>query len=100
MCYAIPGKVVDIRNRALLVDYFGEEKNVINEFIESVKVGDYIYAQSGIAIQKISEKEALLILDEWKELFFKLKEQDLSLAREKRVPFKEEIKAILAKRDS
>lgn len=98
MCYAIPGKVVQIRKRGLVVDYFGERKNVINEFIEGVSVGDYIYAQSGIAIRKISEKEALLILDDWKEIFFKLKEHDLRLASAKSAPIKGGIKAILAKR--
>ncbi len=98
MCYAIPGKVVRIGKRGLVVDYFGERKNVINEFLEGVSVGDYIYAQSGIAIQKISEKEALLILDEWKDLFFKLKERDLELAGAKSSPLKGNIKAILAER--
>ena len=98
MCYAIPGKVVEIGKRGLVVDYFGEQRSVINEFNEPVSVGDYVYAQSGIVVKKISEKEALLILEDWKELFFKLKEQDLLLAKTKEVPIKADVRAILEKR--
>ena len=98
MCYAIPGKVVEIGKRGLVVDYFGEQRSVINEFNEPVTVGDYVYAQSGIVVKKISEKEALLILEDWKELFFKLKEQDLLLAKTKEVPIKADVRAILEKR--
>ena len=98
MCYAIPGKVVEIGKRGLVVDYFGEQRNVINEFNEHVSLGDYVYAQSGIVVKKISEKDALLILDEWEELFFKLKEQDLMLATAKELPIKADVRAILEKR--
>ena len=98
MCYAIPGKVVEIGKRGLVVDYFGEQRSVINEFNEPVSVGDYVYAQSGIVVKKISEKEALLILEDWKELFFKLKEQDLLLAKTKELPIKADVRAILEKR--
>ncbi|MCM8783251.1 MAG: HypC/HybG/HupF family hydrogenase formation chaperone [Candidatus Omnitrophica bacterium] len=75
MCYAIPGKVVGIVDNLVTVDYFGEIKHAKNDFL-SLKIGDYIYAQGGFAIQRVSEVEALSILDAWKELFFKLQEID------------------------
>jgi len=97
MCYTIPGKIVEIEKRLLLVDYFGELKRVVNEFDEPLKRGDYIYAQSGLVVQKISKKEALLVLEEWKELFFKLKEEDLRLTQPKEVPSRAGVRSILEK---
>lgn len=80
MCYAIPGKVIGIDNNIVTVDYFGELKKARNDFYQLLS-GDYVYAQGGFVIQKISEKEALPVLDAWKELFFKLREVDFRLSR-------------------
>ncbi|MCM8782092.1 MAG: radical SAM protein [Candidatus Omnitrophica bacterium] len=81
MCYAIPGKVLEINNGVVTVDYFGERKKAKNEFY-NLRIGDYIYAQGGFVIQKISPIEAIPILETWKELFFKLQQIDFNLARE------------------
>jgi biotin synthase len=80
MCYAIPGKATEIQGKTVIVDYFGEKKKAINEFV-NLKIGDYIYAQGGYVIQTIPEKDALEILETWKELFFELRETDLRLSR-------------------
>ena len=80
MCYAIPGKVKEIRGKQVLVDYFGEEKKAINEFYD-IAVGDYICAQGGFVIKKVEEDEAREILSAWKELFFELQDIDLRLSR-------------------
>ncbi|MCX5751583.1 MAG: [FeFe] hydrogenase H-cluster radical SAM maturase HydE [Candidatus Saganbacteria bacterium] len=82
MCYAIPGKVVEINDKKVTVDYFGEHKYAVNEFM-GLKVGDYIYAQGGFVINRISEAEALPVLEAWKELFFTLKAVDNRLVRAK-----------------
>lgn len=79
MCYAIPGKVTEINNHIVTVDYFGEKRRARNDFYE-LSFGDYVYAQGGFVIQKIPEDEALSILETWRELFFKLQEVDLRLA--------------------
>ncbi|MBI4650629.1 [FeFe] hydrogenase H-cluster radical SAM maturase HydE [Candidatus Desantisbacteria bacterium] len=78
MCYAIPGKITDIKDKIVTVDYFGEIKKARNEFYE-LNPGDYIYAQGGFVINKISNEEAEVILETWREFFFKLKEVDLKL---------------------
>jgi biotin synthase len=83
MCYAIPGKVVEINDNIVVVDYFGEKKRARNEFYE-LNVGDYIYAQGGFVIKKIHESEASPILETWKELFFKLQERDIQFTRERK----------------
>ncbi|MFH1683937.1 MAG: radical SAM protein [Candidatus Margulisiibacteriota bacterium] len=80
MCYAIPGKVIDITDKIVTVEYFGEQKKAINEF-DDLKIGDYIYAQGGYVIKNIPEAEALSILATWKETFFELHELDLRLSR-------------------
>jgi len=79
MCYAIPGKVKEIHGKTVLVDYFGQEKKALNEFYD-IKPGDYISAQGGFVIKKISPKEAEEILSAWAELFFELQEKDLRLS--------------------
>ncbi|MFA6216875.1 MAG: [FeFe] hydrogenase H-cluster radical SAM maturase HydE [Candidatus Omnitrophota bacterium] len=80
MCYAIPGKVLDVDKKIITVDYFGEHKKARNEFYE-LTPGDYVYAQGGFVVQKISESEAIEILKTWEELFFKLQEIDSELVR-------------------
>jgi biotin synthase len=81
MCYAIPGRVTELRKDIAIVDYFGEKRNVLRDF-SKVKVGDYVYAQGGVLINVIPEKEALEILEAWKERFFELKEIDRKMAEE------------------
>ena len=81
MCYAIPGKIVDVSDTIVTLEYFGERKKARNEFYD-LAPGDYVYAQGGVVIQKIREADALPILETWQELFFKLQEVDLRLARD------------------
>ena len=80
MCYAIPGKVKEIRGKQVLVDYFGEEKKAINEFYD-IAAGDYVCAQGGFVIKKVEEDEAKEVLSAWQELFFELQDIDLRLSR-------------------
>jgi biotin synthase len=75
MCYAIPGRVTEIKKGIAVVDYFGEKRNVLCDFAD-VRIGEYVYAQGGVLISKIPAKEALEILEAWKEQFFQLKEVD------------------------
>lgn len=80
MCYAIPGKLTDIKNNVGVVDYFGEKREARLDLIDARK-GDYVFAQGGIIINKISKNEALKIIDAWRELFFKLKKADKELSK-------------------
>lgn len=80
MCYAIPGKVERLEGTTVIVDYFGEKRRACNELIEIVP-GDYIYAQGGFVVSKVSPEEAGSVLALWKELFFELQEVDLRLSR-------------------
>lgn len=80
MCYSIPGRVIAISDKRVTVDYFGEEKQALNEFVD-LSLGDYIYAQGGFIINKLKPEDAEEVLKTWRELFFKLKETDLRLSR-------------------
>ena len=31
MCYAIPGKVVEIKEKIAVIEYYGEKRKVLNE---------------------------------------------------------------------
>ncbi len=80
MCYAIPGKVKQILDRKVIVDYFGEERKAHNE-IADLHIGDYIYAQGGFVIKKVPPSEAEEILSTWKEMFFELQQIDVRLSQ-------------------
>jgi biotin synthase len=80
MCYAIPGKVVELSSKTAIVDYFGEKRKAINE-LKDLSIGDFIYAQGGFVISKVSEAEAKDVLDMWREMFFALRKTDLRLSR-------------------
>jgi len=80
MCYAIPGKVVEINGKVAIVDYFGEKRKAHNE-MTNLKVGDFIYAQGGFVINIVPEAEAMQVLQDWKDVFFALQKTDLRLSR-------------------
>jgi len=75
MCYAIPGKVQSIEGRIALINYFGEIKRAVHE-LALLAPGDYVYAQGGYVINKVSAAEAESVLSAWKEMFFTLQETD------------------------
>jgi biotin synthase len=80
MCYAIPGNVIEINGKNIIVDYFGEHRKAYNE-LKILKVGDYIYAQGGFIIEVVPESEAIQVLKDWKDVFFALQKTDLRLSR-------------------
>lgn len=75
MCYAIPGKLVKLSGTIGVVDYFGEERNILVDKGEA-QVGDYVIAQGGVLVRTIDESEAKQILADWETSFHNLKEQD------------------------
>lgn len=80
MCYAIPAKVVAIKDKIAVIDYFGEKRQILLD-LDDIQVGDYVYAQGGVLVRKISEEEALEILKVWQNVFFELKKTDEALAK-------------------
>ncbi len=62
MCLGVPGKVVsvDYEKKPLMgkVDFGGVKREVCLEYIEDVKLGDYVIVHVGFAISKLDEEEA------------------------------------------
>jgi hydrogenase expression/formation protein HypC len=62
MCYAIPGKVVEIRGDIGVVDFGnGVRREVILAMVDA-KVGDYVLVHAGYAIRVLDERSALEML--------------------------------------
>lgn len=80
MCYTIPGKVINVQDNIATVEYFGRHKKAINELAQLLP-GDYVYAQGGYVIAKVSAQEAEQVLRTWQELFVSLQEIDAQLTR-------------------
>ena len=93
MCYAIPGKIIDVIGKSALIDYFGEKKEAYVD-VEGVNPGDYVFAQGGVIVERLDEDIALSILSGWNEAFFKLKEIDRRLAEEEFVSNSDDSKII------
>jgi hydrogenase expression/formation protein HypC len=63
MCFAIPGKVVEIDFEGnCLVDYSGEKRDV-KLLMEGIEVGDYVIVQNKIVVSKIDKEKALKFLE-------------------------------------
>jgi hydrogenase assembly chaperone HypC/HupF len=65
MCFAIPGKVVEVKNDEVVVDYETEKRTAKTLF--PVEVGDYVYVSGKIVIEKIPEQQALEAIKAFKE---------------------------------
>lgn len=79
MCYAIPGKIINISNNIAIIDYYGEKKEALAD-VDGLQTGDYVFAQGGVIVDKLQKEVALSILEGWKEAFLRLKEKDKDLA--------------------
>jgi len=73
MCLSIPGQVVSIDEtvpelKMGKVDFAGIRKDVCLQWLEDVKVGDYVLVHVGFALSKVDEKEALSTIEMFKEM--------------------------------
>lgn len=67
MCLAVPAKVLRVNGNRAKVDFGNSQKEIFLGLVKP-KIGDYILVGSGIAVQKISKKDAMNILKEWKKI--------------------------------
>ena len=73
MCLAVPGKVISIDDsnpelRMAKVNFSGIMKDISIQLLPEVKIGDYILAHVGMALNIINEEEAMETLRLLKEL--------------------------------
>jgi hydrogenase expression/formation protein HypC len=77
MCLAIPGKILKIDGNSAIVDFDGLTQNVIIALIQNPEVGKFVIVHAGYAIEMMGEKDAMVAIDQWKEL---AEEQNLDLS--------------------
>jgi hydrogenase assembly chaperone HypC/HupF len=65
MCFAIPGKVVEVEEEKVVVDYETEKRTAKTLF--PVNVGDYVYVSGKIVIEKLPKQQALEAIKAFKE---------------------------------
>ncbi|RLG00078.1 MAG: HypC/HybG/HupF family hydrogenase formation chaperone [Thaumarchaeota archaeon] len=58
MCYAIPGKVVEINGELGIVDFGNGVKREVVLAMVNAKLGDYVLVHAGYAIKILDEEEA------------------------------------------
>ena len=73
MCLAVPGRVLSIDQsnpglKMAKVDFSGIVKDISVEWLPEVRVGDYVLAHVGMALNIIDEKEAMETLRLLREL--------------------------------
>lgn len=57
MCVALPGKVVEIKEKDAVVDFSGNQVTARMGLVD-IKVGDYVLVHAGCIIQKVSTEDA------------------------------------------
>jgi len=57
MCLARPGKVIEVKENSVVLDYGKEEREAKTTYLEP-EIGEYVIVNSGEVIQKLSEEEA------------------------------------------
>jgi len=61
MCLTIPYKIILLKSKKALVDYFGKRKEV-NLGLTNVKAGDFVILQNNTIVKKVPKNEAEKIL--------------------------------------
>ena len=68
MCLAIPGKILEINGNSALVDFDGIKQKIIIALIQNPEIGKFVIVHAGYAIEMMNEKEALEVIEQWKEI--------------------------------
>ena len=56
MCVALPGKVIEIKDRDAVVDFNGNQVTARAGLVD-VNVGDYVLVHAGCVIQKVTQQD-------------------------------------------
>ena len=68
MCLAVPGKIISINDsdpdlKMAKVKFGGVIQDVCIQWLDDVKVGDYIMSHIGTALSKVDEEDAKIMLE-------------------------------------
>lgn len=73
MCLGVPGKVIEIQSNAAgiamgKVDFAGVVKEICLAYVPEVKLGEFVIAHAGFAINTLDEKEAREVFETLKQI--------------------------------
>lgn len=68
MCLAVPLQIKEIHGREAIAGSMGVTRKIRIDFMENLKVGEYVIVHAGFAIERLSEQQALEDLDAWREV--------------------------------
>ena len=68
MCLAVPGKILSIDAtdpdlKMAKVEFGGVVQDVCIQWLDDVKIGDYIMSHIGTALSKVNEEDAKMMLE-------------------------------------
>lgn len=58
MCWAVPAKIISIKDKMATVEIAGVHKNAALDLISNVTVGNFVLVHAGYAIEKVNEADA------------------------------------------
>ncbi len=58
MCLAIPLRLIEIKGNEAIAEANGVRRSIRIDFIREPKVGDYVLAHAGFAIERMNEAQA------------------------------------------
>ena len=59
MCLAIPRRLVELNGKEAVAEANGVRRTIRVDFIREPRVGDYVIAHAGFAIERMNEQQAL-----------------------------------------
>ena len=68
MCLAIPLKLIEINGKKAIGEAMGMKREIRVDFIKEPKIGDYVIAHAGFAIERLPEEQALMDIEAWEEV--------------------------------
>ena len=68
MCLAVPLKIVEIHGNDGVGEVSGLRRRMRLDFIQEPRIGEYVIVHAGFAIDRVSERQALLDIWEWSEV--------------------------------
>lgn len=69
MCWAIPAKIISIKDNMATVEISGVYKNAALDLISNAAVGDFVLVHAGYAIEKVNEEDANFTINFFKGKF-------------------------------
>ncbi|MBQ3089980.1 MAG: HypC/HybG/HupF family hydrogenase formation chaperone [Oscillospiraceae bacterium] len=68
MCLAVPLKLTHIEGKTAIGELEGIQRKIRVDFLPDPKIGDYVIAHAGFAIERLNEEQALANLKAFQEV--------------------------------